>query len=468
MVAYWLNSSGDVVGTDVSSWDVTDRGQPFIRSAGQTTYPDTFSGAWETRRINDHRDIAGHTGAGSHVGGLQWRAAIAPGDGGPGIDVHALLQPAHPSWSNCTGINNRRQVCGKYVLDPSGAPDGTGARGFVFDMSTGDLRHLGPLNLSPPVGISDTQILIGGVDAPEDPGYAYDLVAGGEPQKLTFKPIAISPNGQWIVGSSGSGARLWNRVDEDSDPVVVTLEGLGETGAGVHGVNNLGLAVGYSQPAPGTGEVDFTRAVLFEGGTAYDLNPMVEGTDWFITDAIAINDDGVIIANGVRPEHLRDWTYIQNHREALVLHPLRQVDPGGFYLGFEQLFGSPAIDGPGIGLINGKLRPIPPWDPEVWQAVWSTLSEPQRSILAGLGLSRYAEQLSDPHSRQSLSELGQKLITDSARKLTGEAGAPRLKLDARKATKLAKRTAGKNLKADDQVWKAVEDLIARRRLSSPR
>jgi probable HAF family extracellular repeat protein len=109
----------------------------------------------------------------------------------------------------------------------------------------------------------------------------------------------INDSGQ-VVGESWTSTLQSHAFFYDNG----TMTDLGILPGGVrseaYGINDAGQIVGNSFNIAWS---DFaTRAFLFENGTMYNLNDLIDpNSGWLITDARAINNHGQIAASGYNP-----------------------------------------------------------------------------------------------------------------------------------------------------------------------
>ena len=133
---------------------------------------------------------------------------------------------------------------------------------------------------------------------------ACSLELGGSKQ-LTLLPAPFAVNeGAWaqsindrgvIVGIASKGGAyqpvMWKAGQAFALPV---LPNEGSGGARANDINHKGVIVGNS---------NWGKAVVWIGGQIHDLNELVPSSPFFLTNAVAINDEGVIAChadNGVR------------------------------------------------------------------------------------------------------------------------------------------------------------------------
>lgn len=115
----------------------------------------------------------------------------------------------------------------------------------------------------------------------------------------------------WVAGTSAGNAFLY------AQRMVINL-GQGFTGSAAEGINDSGYVVGYAK--------DSTYKVfgmVYDGSTVLNLNQLLDpsGSDWYISNAFAINNGGQILATGSSY-----FAGIGNH--TLLLTPVPEPDAG--------------------------------------------------------------------------------------------------------------------------------------------
>ena len=256
-----------------------------IADAAQFRYDVTDLGDEPTgSALNDSGQIAGFTHVNNH------QRAFLTGPDGIGIQLLPLLS-GH-TVSVALGVNNLGQVTG-YSYDsrnpqPAAHVFVTGSGGSSpqsLGIGTGfDINNLGQV----------TGVLVDG-------GMFLSGV-NGEPLKFLGRlpgstyalPFAVNDLGQ-VAGESGFG--LSNRRAFVSGPDGGTLKELGAPGKerSASDVNNLGQVVGFAAV-----NRHLVHAFLSDtNGTLRDLGTLLPGTS---SDALAINEAGVVVGISVRPE----------------------------------------------------------------------------------------------------------------------------------------------------------------------
>ena len=213
--------------------------------------------------------------------------------------------PGGDTYARATAINKAGQVTG-FSMGSSGAHAVLWTRGNVMDL--GDLPGgFGGFDGSDGVGLNDRGDVVGG--SPTNSGNRaflwtpkQGMVNLGVLPGFTFSSGATDINklGQ-VVGYSGASptvlhAFLWTAADGMVD--LGELPGGQEFGI-AQAINDRGQVVGQSAVAELVGG-GYSRAVLWENGSIYDLNTLVDLSDplngrLLLTQARGINEQGQIV-----------------------------------------------------------------------------------------------------------------------------------------------------------------------------
>lgn len=110
--------------------------------------------------------------------------------------------------------------------------------------------------------------------------------------------LAVNAAGQ-VAGWSGNGAQtvavLWSGASAQALGVLS-----GDESSQALAVDELGQVVGWS------GNAEQRRAFLWQGGVMIDLNTLLPaGSGWTLTEAAALNEQGVIVGSGVKDGQTR-------------------------------------------------------------------------------------------------------------------------------------------------------------------
>lgn len=245
--------------------------------------------------INDHRDVAGYTymanGDSLAYSYINGKAALVPTLGG--------------TPSSATGINNAGTVVGWSMTSVPGeyrpflaAPGQT-----PFNLGTLEGR------MSIATGINNSGVISGysSVGIPYDTGYAaFTTSTGAALSKIDFGRLDVSDAFANGINDSGSVAGTvfstaaggWQAFVRDTDGVRI-LPTLGGNNAQATALNNHGAIIGFSNLATGEG-----RAFVYDGTNMVDLGAL-SGSDIFgygfgtsaYSSALGINDAGTIVGS---------------------------------------------------------------------------------------------------------------------------------------------------------------------------
>jgi len=193
------------------------------------------------------------------------------------------------SMGNATAVNDL-----EFVVGYDG--DGGGNSKAVYWTPDNQLRvpDLGDVS-SEFLGVNNRNVAVGyAAVGPigEHCAISYELANG----HLTVLPFPFATNGGTyaqainergeVVGiSSQFGAYQPVRWKMGNVTAMAVLPGEGTGGARANDINNHGVIVGNS---------NWGKAVIWLGGAIYDLNELTPGAPGFLTNAVAISDEGVI------------------------------------------------------------------------------------------------------------------------------------------------------------------------------
>jgi probable HAF family extracellular repeat protein len=239
--------------------------------------------------INDGGDLVG-TMIDPHGSPAGVQAYFRDADGGP----VAIFAGTDSAGSSANGVNLNRTVVGAFWPAGGGAP-------AAYAWQNGQTTWIGTLGGAGSVAnaIAADGSVVGSADT-LTPGVRHAFVwRDGTLADLGTRADGNSQaravaGGDWIVGDSavdGAAPRAyaWHQG------VLIELGTLGGAGSSAAGVNAKGTIVGTAQRADGT-----DAAFVWHGGKMHDLNTLAvlpEGAT--LTDAVAINDTGRIVAHGI-------------------------------------------------------------------------------------------------------------------------------------------------------------------------
>jgi probable HAF family extracellular repeat protein len=159
-------------------------------------------------------------------------------------------------YSYALAINNRSQIVGAADVDGI-------EHAFLFDPEEGRLRDLGKyFSYSRATAINDEGVIVG-------------VIYVRYPREAPFSRAAV--------------------FDDHGVHDLGVLEN--RKGSTALGINNRGQIVGLSTSP----DLQNSRGFLYMNGSMHDLNDVIEPTDLVITEARAINDHEIIIANARTP-----------------------------------------------------------------------------------------------------------------------------------------------------------------------
>jgi probable HAF family extracellular repeat protein len=199
------------------------------------------------------------------------------------------------------GLNSSGQVAGA-----SGFPHGADTHAFFWQRQ-GGIRDIGTLqggDYSAAFSINDSGQVAGTSNiANTMHAFTWNSAAGLKdlgtlPGANSSQALAINNNGQ-VAGASGTHAVIWN----NGGSVIQDLGTLGGPTSEAHGINNLGVAVGFSD-IPSGGQ----RAFIWQAGTMQQLGTLPGDTS---SRADHINDAGVIVGASEGSGGIRAFVWTQ-------------------------------------------------------------------------------------------------------------------------------------------------------------
>jgi probable HAF family extracellular repeat protein len=300
-----INNSGQIVGYSYLSDGVTLHA--FEYAGGVMTDLNPVLGGTNSAAygINDAGQVVGEDStpnAGDGYTGYSNESSFVK-TGGTVTQIAPL--PGGYTGGFATAINNSGQVVGEsFTYNPS---NGQLFPYEAYKYSGGNLTDLGNLGVgnSQAAGINSSGQIVGNSYTSDNSDRAFlysgsgpmtDLGSITGPGTGASYAYAINNAGQ-ITGQSSGGVGGNYDAFLDYGGVMTDLGNLGGNSEG-WAINSSGQVVGDSILSDGITD----DAFLYSGGTMYDLNSLIPAdSDWQLTAAYGINDEGDIVGYGINP-----------------------------------------------------------------------------------------------------------------------------------------------------------------------
>ncbi len=180
----------------------------------------------------------------------------------------------------------------------------TGTANDAFLYANGNMQDLGTLiggGIAEPEGINSSGQIVGWATTPLAYSNAFlysngtitDLQSFFGPGVTDSQANAINDSGQ-IVGDFEPNANAYTHAFSIKDGMMTDLGTFGGANSQASGVNNNGVIVGTADASDNS-----RHAFVYINSTMYDLNNQLDssGTGWVLSNAVAINDNGWIVAS---------------------------------------------------------------------------------------------------------------------------------------------------------------------------
>ena len=323
-----INIRGEAVAETIQSLSPGFKTIGFVSKNGQITLlpslggQSTFAGA-----INASGVVAGS----SHLAGdTIIHATIWDRDLNHITDLGTL----GGSISAALWLNDRNQAVGDSVTS-----NGVDIHGFLWDRGT--LVDLGTLggSTSFPFGINNSGLVIGQADTTTalDPLFGIPTFHGFRWDRGVLRDLGEIFGGHFnyaqsvnergdIVGAADLAGDLTAHAFMIRNASLIDLGvAPGDTNSAAFGVNNRGQVVGISalfiDPPPAPPSINFLcpcHAAIWQDGAATDLNTLIPpGSGWQLILAIAINDRGQIVGNGMLNNEFRAFLLTPNNSSSM-------------------------------------------------------------------------------------------------------------------------------------------------------
>jgi probable HAF family extracellular repeat protein len=319
--AYAINNSGNIVGYSTTTMSGNAHAILYV-SSNDTLYDLGYlmDGGTEVDAIafaiSDSGTIVGYSENYLHV----HRAVTF--SGGNATDLGSLVPASDAYGSSALGVN----LVGNNTIIVGRSDNDVDAFHHAFRYTNGTMTSLTSVlsnsNSTLAYAINATGTVVGEYRS-GNRILAYSLTGntmtslGALSANLSSEAVAINSHGVAV----GDGTTLTSQTHalRFANGNVTDLGTVGGNFSLAKSINASGQIVGISQNA-----TNAYHAFIYDGGTMYDLNDLIDDTDWELESAQGINDSGQIVGYGSNPDGAEHAYLLTPVDEA----PMATLSPG--------------------------------------------------------------------------------------------------------------------------------------------